>query len=183
MFVATNLLDDHLCGIWTRIIIAGVKRHQILMCHFVQGFAVFLVHLVSGNIFSSFFFADVKDLHSLVTINAIFLLCGVYGIVTGILLSSCFKSAVAGMILIQALMACSWLSGGIFWPIECQPKFMQNLSNYSPFTVCVKAVKDIAFKNSSIVDSSVKTAVIVMSFSILITCVLIIVAIFITKNK
>jgi ABC-type polysaccharide/polyol phosphate export permease len=51
---------------------------------------------------------------------------------------------------------------GIIWPLQSAPKIIQILAQLFPFTSATVAMRDLAFKDSTIADLSVQLALFVL---------------------
>jgi ABC-2 type transport system permease protein len=180
--VAVSVVDEQSCGIWNRAVVAGVKRHQLLICHFIQGLGLSLLQVMTTSLFVFLFFIDVKTLNSVSLLNAIFILCGIFGILFGFLIATVSENASFIIFNVQGILFTTFFLSGLYWPIEAQPELMQLLSSYSPFTVSTKAVRNIGLKNASFDDFNVVRAFVVLIGGIVIVFGTIVVLIYRKKS-
>jgi ABC-type polysaccharide/polyol phosphate export permease len=69
------------------------------------------------------------------------------GLFTGLLISSLFNSYNAAQHFSNWSVFVFTITSGSIWPILGQPKLMQKISNYMPYSAALEAFRTILFKN------------------------------------
>jgi ABC-2 type transport system permease protein len=160
--MSATIMIERSDGIWNRAIVAGVKQRQFYISQLIQGFIVLIVQLTTCNLFLYSFVVDTASFASKSLIFLIYVLSGVFGIVTGFLIPTVLDNIVASMYSnLGAVLSHLFLSG-VFWPIEGQPMLLQLLSRFVSFYYPSAAARSIAFKNASIGDHEVMKALVLM---------------------
>lgn len=166
LLVSTAITDEYANGTWNRAIIAGVKIHHFIICHFIQAFVVLISQMMLFSPFT-YIFTDAKELLPFLFLNTVYLVCGIYGISIGVLYS-CFATAKTLIWLNNSLFFIKIYTGGFYWPIEGQATILRYFSVISPFCKPAIAATHIAFKNAGIDNPKVLNNFMVMFVWILV---------------
>ena len=176
--MSTSMIDERSSGVWNRVIVAGVKPHQFLISHLIEGFVVVLIQLIFISIFVCVFLSDVKTTNSIILITLTLFLVGLFGIAFGIFASVVCKTVDASLYFNQFFNFPAVFISGMLWPMEAQPKFLQFIGYLSPFSYPGVAMRSIGFKNATIENFNVQ-----MSFLVLIIWISIIFSLSIVFSK
>jgi ABC-type multidrug transport system permease subunit len=143
-------LVERSSGIWNRATAAGVKPHHFFLSHFVQGLIIVIIQSLFCCFFLKVFVVTTASASSMSLIFLIYLLSGVFGIVSGILIATVIDDLVASMYFDLGSILISLFLSGVAWPIEGQPKLLLLVSRFWSFYYPAAAVRSIAFKGASI---------------------------------
>jgi ABC-type polysaccharide/polyol phosphate export permease len=116
------MMIEKINGIRNRLIVAGVKLHQFILAHAIEGCVMLLIHFMTCVAFTLVFFVEVKTFTSLSLIVAIFVMCGLLGIFSAFFIPLVFNDITAATLFNQFILFASMFVSGVFWPIEAFPK-------------------------------------------------------------
>jgi ABC-type polysaccharide/polyol phosphate export permease len=163
------MMIEKINGIRNRLIVAGVKLHQFILAHAIEGCVMLLIHFMTCVAFTLVFFVEVKTFTSLSLIVAIFVMCGLLGIFSAFFIPLVFNDITAATLFNQFILFASMFVSGVFWPIEAFPKMFETFNSFCAFTFPIKAIRSIAFKEASIDNHLVQMAFWVLLVYILMT--------------
>jgi ABC-2 type transport system permease protein len=147
-----------------------VKLHHFYISQLIQGFIVLFLQLMTCCLVLYVFVIDTASFASMSLIFLIYVLSGVFGIVTGILMSLVNDDFVPSVYYNLGAVLSSLFLSGVLWPIEGQPKPLQALSRFCSFYYPSAALRSIAFKNASIGNHEVIKGVVLLLAWVAICC-------------
>ncbi|XP_045475533.1 ABC transporter G family member 20-like [Harmonia axyridis] len=143
MLTCEILISERLSGVWDRSAVAGVTVLEVLSTHFILQFAVMVVQMI--EVLVVIFVIYGAEIQGSIWLLSLFgLLQGVYGIVYGFLVSIIAKDKYFNAnICIAGGFYPVILISGTLWPIESQPKVLQWISQFTPFTIPTQSFRHV----------------------------------------
>lgn len=150
MMVTSVFLDARKTGVWGRILSTPSSRVSIvggyLLSFFLMGwfqFAVLmgLTHLLFGVVWG--------DLLALIILISAFLLStvGLGLAIAGFVRTSEQQAAIGNLVIVSTSML-----GGVFWPLEVVPAFMQKIAQFVPQTWAMKGFTELMARGGGVGD-------------------------------
>lgn len=114
---ATVFITERLQGIWDRILVAGIKMHELLVAHILTQVIIIFIQSVEIVLFAAFCFG-VENKGETATIIGLLVLLGFAGMLFGLLVS----------IICDSHTMASFVATGSFYPmiIMCGKFFKRN---------------------------------------------------------
>jgi ABC-2 type transport system permease protein len=126
------ILQARQIGVWSRMMLAPVNRLQILLGYlfafFLMGWLQFSILMILSSVL---FGVEWGDLLSVIVLVSVVLLAviGLGLLLAGIVKTAEQQSAIGTLVIVSTCML-----GGIFWPLEVVPEFMQKVAEFVPQT-------------------------------------------------
>ncbi|CAF3240969.1 unnamed protein product [Rotaria sp. Silwood2] len=135
-------------GLLERSWIAGVTTVEIMLAHIIVKFFIQFIQITLLLIFADYIFkVEIKG--SIFLAAAIIFIQGICGMSYGLLISSLCEQEIQVMQVALGSVFPILLSSGIIWPLEGMPSVMLFLSNFTPLTHPVEAMRCIAARGWS----------------------------------
>ncbi|HWJ03637.1 MAG TPA: ABC transporter permease [Verrucomicrobiae bacterium] len=137
MFLMMNLvtitgimLQERVDGTWQRLLSSPIRRGQILagylLGYFILGWLQFAILLVASRFLFDIYWGNLWGLSAIISV---FILCSIsLALVIGGFVKTFQQQQATASILITATS----MLGGVFWPLELEPKAMQLLARGIP---------------------------------------------------
>ncbi|KAG5680648.1 hypothetical protein PVAND_010142 [Polypedilum vanderplanki] len=141
-------------GIWNRTLLAGVNPIEILIVQFIFSIVIMFVSFLSGILvlFLSIGITDFTTIFVSFILGISFCTAGIF---MSVLLSSVTKNAsfITAFIFGGSILAVT--TSGLFWPVDGQPEWLQQISYFLPFAYTSDSLRDIVMKGSTFLDFNV----------------------------
>ncbi|CAF4624595.1 unnamed protein product [Rotaria socialis] len=135
-------------GLLERSWIAGVTTIEIMLAHVIVKFFIQIIQIIFLIVFADFIFkVEIKG-SIFLSIMLIFVQ-GICGMSYGLLISSVCEQEIEVMEVAIGSIFPILLSSGVIWPLEGMPSAMRFLSNFTPLTHPVEAMRCIASRGWS----------------------------------
>ncbi|KAF7487791.1 ABC transporter G family member 20 [Sarcoptes scabiei] len=162
-FFATTIVTCHLLiheirqGLIERVLIAGVTCAEFLSSYIVIQSAILIIQLCLV-FFTAFHIFEMPCLGSLPLSLSLICLQGWCGLMFGLMLSATCPDEIYATTLAIGTFFPSVIIGGIFWPIQSMPIFLQYLSQCLPSTQSISALRSILLRDWNLKHPSVSAA-------------------------
>ncbi|CAF2587733.1 unnamed protein product [Rotaria sp. Silwood2] len=131
-------------GLLERSWIAGVTTIEVMLSHIIVKFFIQFIQIMLLLIFADFIFkVEIKG--SIFLAMALIFMQGICGMSYGLLISSVCEQEIEVMEVALGSVFPILLSSGIIWPLEGMPSAMRFLSNFTPLTHSVEAMRCWSF--------------------------------------
>lgn len=151
---ALTLIDEHIYGVLERSLVAGVKPLEILSAHLFIQLCVLLIE-VFLMVFTTFYIWQIPNKGTLCEVFAIVFLQGVSGITLGLLIASLVPDKIYAMIIGMGIIFPTWITCGVFWPIESMTPLLKFISYFLPLTSPIESMRFIISRGWDITYFSV----------------------------
>jgi ABC-2 type transport system permease protein len=138
---ASTILDERRGGTWERLMIAPASRSQILagytLSYFLMGWIQLLVLMTAMNLM---FDTSWGKISYIIPFASLVILCVVgFGLmIAGIVKTKQQATAISAVLIVSTCML-----GGVYWPIEFVPEFMQKIALAVPQSWAMSGFKEI----------------------------------------
>ncbi|CAF1036976.1 unnamed protein product [Adineta steineri] len=129
-------------GLLERSWIAGVTTVEVMLAHIIVKFFIQFIQIILMIIFADVIF-QVKIEGPVILAMALIFLQGICGMSYGLLISAMCEQEVEVMEVALGSVFPILLSSGVIWPAEGMPPIMRFLSNFTPLTHVVEAMRCI----------------------------------------
>ncbi|CAF3657840.1 unnamed protein product [Rotaria sp. Silwood1] len=130
-------------GLLERSWIAGVTTIEVMFAHIIVKFFIQAIQIILLLVFADFIFkVEIKG--SVFLAAALIFLEGLCGMSYGLLISSLCEQEIEVMQVALGSVFPVFLASGVIWPLEGMPSAMRFLSNFSPVTHPIEAMRCIA---------------------------------------
>lgn len=158
-----TILEAKSTGVWSRILTTPTTKSEImlgyLIAFFIIGWVQFGILMVTSNFL---FNVNWGNMVGIITLVSSILVC-VIGL--GLVISSYAKSVEQQAALGNLIIISTCMLGGVFWPLEVVPEFMQKIAEFIPQTWAMKGFTEIVARGGTIADI-VLPVTILMSFAV-----------------
>ncbi|CAF0811762.1 unnamed protein product [Rotaria sordida] len=133
-------------GLLERSWVAGVTTIEVMLAHIIIKFFIQFIQIMLLLTFADFIFkVEIKG--SIFLAMTLIFIQGICGMSYGLLISSVCEQEIEVMEVALGSVFPILLSSGIIWPLEGMPSIMRFLSNFTPLTHSVEAMRCIASRN------------------------------------
>jgi ABC-2 type transport system permease protein len=138
---ASTILDERIGGTWGRLMVTPAHRLQIslgyLIAYFLMGWIQFALLMVAVNLL---FDTTWGNLTYMIPFASLVILCVVgFGLmIAGIVKTKQQAGAIGTVLIVSTCML-----GGVYWPIDLVPEFMQKISLAVPQSWAMSGFKEI----------------------------------------
>ncbi len=138
---ASTILDERRGGTWERLMITPANRSQIVagytLSYFLMGWIQLLVLMTAMNLM---FDTSWGKISYIIPFASLVILCVVgFGLmIAGIVRTKQQASAISAVLIVSTCML-----GGVYWPIEFVPEFMQKIALAVPQSWAMSGFKEI----------------------------------------
>ncbi len=151
MLSATGtILNDRQLGVWSRLLEAPVSKVQILtgyiLSFFLIGWIQFGVLMILTH---SLFDVQWGNLLGVIILVSVLLLA-VIGL--ALLLASIVKTTEQQSALGNIVVISTCMIGGLYWPIEIEPAWMQTAANFVPQTWAMRGFTELIVRGGTLAD-------------------------------
>ncbi|MCH1625599.1 ABC transporter permease [Ferdinandcohnia quinoae] len=150
-------------GVWSRLLTTPTSKTELmvgyLFAFFIIGWLQFAVLMISSSIL---FDVDWGRLDGIFLLVSATLLC-VIGL--GLLIASYSKTVEQQSALGNIIIVSTCMLGGVYWPLEIVPSFMQKIADFVPQTWAMKGFTEISARGGNIVDITMPVLVL-LAFAI-----------------
>ncbi|UJR07556.1 hypothetical protein I4U23_011844 [Adineta vaga] len=129
-------------GLLERSWIAGVTTVEVMLAHIIVKFFIQFIQIILMIVFADIIF-QVKIEGPVILAMALIFLQGICGMSYGLLISAMCEQEVEVMEVALGSVFPILLSSGVIWPAEGMPPIMRFLSNFTPLTHVVEAMRCI----------------------------------------
>ncbi|MFS0863602.1 ABC transporter permease [Fredinandcohnia sp. 179-A 10B2 NHS] len=158
-----TILEAKSTGVWSRLLTTPTAKSEIMLGYlaafFIIGWVQFGILMVTSTLLFNVSWGNMVGIIALV--SAI-LVC-VIGL--GLVISSYAKSVEQQAALGNLIIISTCMLGGVFWPLEVVPEFMQKIAEFIPQTWAMKGFTEIVARGGTIADI-VLPVTILMGFAI-----------------
>ncbi|CAF1123969.1 unnamed protein product [Rotaria sp. Silwood1] len=135
-------------GLLERSWIAGVTTIEVMLAHIIVKFFIQFIQIMLLLVFADFIFkVEIKG--SIFLAMTLIFMQGICGMSYGLLISSVCEQEIEVMEVALGSVFPILLSSGVIWPLEGMPSVMRFLSNFTPLTHSVEAMRCIAARSWS----------------------------------
>lgn len=151
MLISTgSILEAKNSGVWARLLTTPTSKAQLMLGYlfafFIIGWLQFGVLLISSSLLFDVEWGRLDGIFVLVSAT---LLC-VIGL--GLLIASYSKTVEQQSALGNIIIVSTCMLGGVYWPLEIVPGFMQKIAEFVPQTWAMKGFTEIAARGGNILD-------------------------------
>ncbi|AYA74482.1 ABC transporter permease [Bacillus sp. Y1] len=150
MSVTGTILEARNSGVWSRLLIAPASRFEIaagyLLFFFIIGFIQFALLIVSTHYLFGVYWGDPVALLLLM----VALLLAVVGI--GLLIATLVKTVEQQAAIGNVVVVATCMISGVYWPLEIEPEFMQNIAQFLPQTWAMSGFTDLLVNGAGVFD-------------------------------
>ncbi|CAF3580506.1 unnamed protein product [Rotaria sp. Silwood1] len=133
-------------GLLERSWIAGVTTIEVMLAHIIVKFFIQFIQIMLLLVFADFIFkVEIKG--SIFLAMTLIFMQGICGMSYGLLISSVCEQEIEVMEVALGSVFPILLSSGVIWPLEGMPSVMRFLSNFTPLTHSVEAMRCIAARS------------------------------------
>ncbi|MCQ6280470.1 ABC transporter permease [Bacillus sp. EB600] len=163
MSVTGVLLEARKTGVWTRILSTPTSKFEIMAGYFLSFFLIgwiqFGVLMAASTLLFGVQWGNLAGV--LVLVSAL-LLC-VVGL--GLFISGFVKTAEQQSALGSVIITATCMLGGIYWPLDIVPSFMQKIADFIPQTWAMKGFTELMARGGNIMDI-VAPVCVLLAFSV-----------------
>ncbi|MFT4412877.1 ABC transporter permease [Fredinandcohnia humi] len=145
-----TILEAKTTGVWSRLLTSPTSKGEImlgyLVAFFVIGWIQFAVLMVSSSLL---FNVSWGSLVSIILLVSAVLFC-VIGL--GLVIATYSKTIEQQAALGNLIVISTCMLGGVFWPLEIVPGFMQKIAEFVPQTWAMKGFTEITARGGSLID-------------------------------
>ncbi|CAF3709874.1 unnamed protein product [Rotaria sp. Silwood1] len=136
-------------GLLERSWIAGVTTIEVMFAHIIVKFFIQIIQIILLLTFTDYIFKiEIKG--SIFLAAGIIFLQGICGMSYGLLISSMCDEEMEVMQVALGSIFPVLICSGIMWPLEGMPSVMRYISNFTPLTHTVEAMRCIAARSWSL---------------------------------
>ncbi|CAF5063957.1 unnamed protein product [Rotaria sp. Silwood1] len=136
-------------GLLERSWIAGVTTIEVMFAHIIVKFFIRIIQIILLLTFTDYIFKiEIKG--SIFLAAGIIFLQGICGMSYGLLISSMCDEEMEVMQVALGSIFPVLICSGIMWPLEGMPSLMRYISNFTPLTHTVEAMRCIAARSRSL---------------------------------
>ncbi len=150
MSVTGVLLEARKTGVWTRILSTPTSKFEIMVGYFLSFFLIgwiqFGVLMAASTLLFGVQWGNLAGV--LVLVSAL-LLC-VVGL--GLFISGFVKTAEQQSALGSVIITATCMLGGIYWPLDIVPSFMQKIADFIPQTWAMRGFTELIARGGTIMD-------------------------------
>jgi ABC-2 type transport system permease protein len=150
MSVTGVLLEARKTGVWTRILSTPTSKFEIMAGYFLSFFLIgwiqFGVLMAASTLLFGVQWGNLAGI--LVLVSAL-LLC-VVGL--GLFISGFVKTAEQQSALGSVIITATCMLGGIYWPLDIVPSFMQKIADFIPQTWAMKGFTELIARGGTVMD-------------------------------
>ncbi|GKV57836.1 putative transport permease YfiN [Sporosarcina sp. NCCP-2222] len=141
LFTTGTLIEARNMGIWSRLLTTPATRIQLtlgyVLSFFIIGFVQFTLLIVLTSLLFGVQWGDPLGLAILVTV-LLFSVVGLGMAIATLVKTSEQQSAVGMLLIISTSML-----GGVYWPLDIVPEFMQKIANFVPQSWAIEGFKSL----------------------------------------
>lgn len=138
---ASTILDERKEGTWGRLLISPARKHEIILgyilAYFVMGWIQFVVLLTAMKFM---FDTSWGELSYLIPFASLVIIT-VVGF--GLMMAGLVKTKQQAMALNAILIVSTCMLGGVYWPLDIVPEFMQKIALAVPQSWAMSGFKEI----------------------------------------
>lgn len=150
MSVTGVLLDARKTGVWYRLLSTPTSRFQITVGYFLSFFLIgwiqFGILMAATSLLFGVHWGNLLGIFVLVTS---ILLC-VVGL--GLFISGFVKTTEQQSALGSVVVTATCMLGGVYWPLDIVPSFMQKIAQFVPQTWAMKGFTELIARGGSVMD-------------------------------
>lgn len=160
MSVTGTILEAKKSGVWYRMLSTPISRFQLMSGYFMSFFLLGWIQFGILMAATSALF-DIRwgnPLGIAVLVSAL-LLCvvGLGLFIAGFVTTTEQQSAMGNIIVISTCML-----GGVYWPLDVVPKFMQKIAEFVPQTWAMKGFTELVARGGGVADIALPVAVLLI---------------------
>ena len=143
-------LDARKNGVWSRILSTPSSRLSIVGGYLLSFFLIGWFQFASLMFLTSLFFGiSWGNLWAQAVLISSFLLCtvGLGVAIAGFVRTSEQQAAIGNLLIVSTCML-----GGVYWPLEVVPKFMQKIAEFVPQTWAMRGFSELVARGGGIAD-------------------------------
>lgn len=150
MSVTGVLLDARKTGVWSRLLSTPASRFQIMAGYFLSFFLIGWIQFGVLMAASSLLFGvQWGNLAGIVVLVSALLLC-VVGL--GLFISGFVKTAEQQSALGSVIITATCMLGGVYWPLDIVPAFMQKIADFIPQTWAMRGFTELIARGGNVAD-------------------------------
>lgn len=153
---SSTILDEKKAGTWQRLLTTPAKKGQIMLGYLLSYFLMGWIQLiVLMSIMSSFFEAKWGNLAYFIPFASLVILT-VVGF--GLMIAGLVKTSQQAGALSAVLIVSTCMLGGVYWPLDIVPEFMQQIAKGIPQSWMMEGLREIitgSLHTSSLIISTI----------------------------
>lgn len=160
MSATGSMLEARRMGIWYRMLSAPVSRVQVLSGYLLSFFLIGWLQFGLLMLFTNWFFHVQWGnlLGLLVLVSAMLLaIIGLALLVAGLVRTVEQQSSLGNLLVVSTCMI-----GGVYWPLEIEPQFMQRMADFVPQTWAMRGFTELIAKGGSSIDIMSYTGILLL---------------------
>lgn len=165
--VTGTILDARKQGVWYRMLVTPSSRLEVIGGYLLSFFVIGWLQFGILMLFSSLLF-DVEwgNIPGVALLVSSLLLCvvGLGLMVAGFVRTTEQQSALGTIVIVSTCML-----GGIYWPLDVVPQFMQKIANFVPQTWAMRGFTELVARGGSIPDILVPVSILLGFAAIFLT--------------
>ena len=160
MSVTGTILEAKKSGVWYRMMSTPISRFELMagffLAFFILGWIQFGILMAAT---SALFDIQWGDPLGIAVLVSALLLCvvGLGLFIAGFVTTTEQQSALGNIVIISTCML-----GGVFWPLDVVPKFMQKIAEFVPQTWAMKGFTEIVARGGGVADIALPVAVLLL---------------------
>ncbi|CAG2109985.1 unnamed protein product [Medioppia subpectinata] len=139
---AMQIITDRKNSSMERVLVAGVKPMEFFISHTIENVTLITTQVLFSMAIA-FIALNMEQLGSYVEVYLFFLLQGLQGMAIGLLVALLLSDEVSVGIGLTGLMLPIWIVSGVIWPIQSIPYYFRYLSDLSPITQPLEALRAV----------------------------------------
>jgi ABC-2 type transport system permease protein len=161
---ASTILNERQSGTWARIIISPVKKFEVtlgyLLAYFLMGWIQFAFIMISMNLMFDTNWGRLSYLIPFASL-VIITIVGLGLMIAGLVKTQQQAAAIGAVLIVSTCML-----GGLYWPIDIMPEYMQKIALGVPQSWAMSGFKEI-ISGSLHAGTLWKDSFVLMGFSLL----------------
>lgn len=150
MSVTGVLLEAKKTGVWSRLLSTPTARFEIMAGYFLSFFLIGWIQFGVLMAASTLLFGvQWGNLAGIVVLVSALLLC-VVGL--GLFISGFVKTAEQQSAMGSVIITATCMLGGVYWPLEIVPTFMQKMADFVPQTWAMRGFTELIARGGTVMD-------------------------------
>lgn len=150
MSVTGTMLEAKQTGVWYRLLSTPVSKLQLLLGYLLSFFLIGWIQFGILMVFSSLLFGVVwGNILGNIVLVSVLLICvvGLGLFIAGVSNTVEQQNAIGTIVIVSTCMI-----GGVYWPLEIVPKFMQKMAEFVPQTWAMRGFEELIAKGGGVSD-------------------------------
>jgi ABC-2 type transport system permease protein len=163
MSVTGVIIEAKRSGVWSRLLTTSITKFQLLMGYLLAFFLIGWIQFALLMTFSSIVFhVDWGNIYGLLVLISSLLLC-VVGL--GLAIASIVKTTEQQTAIGTLIIVSTCMLGGVYWPLNVEPGFMQKIANFVPQSWAMKGFTGLIVEGGVLTDI-LTPVIILLCFSV-----------------